>query len=153
MGKAYIFSVLVLAGAVGCGSSSTPGQAKTFTVANETPPCSQAGASATGAATVTISADNTSIAVNATYSGLSGPATAAHIHSGTPAASGPVVLPFSQPLTSPFSETLTAANYVAAMGAPADFPTFVTALRAGGAGYINFHTSACVPGEIRAEIQ
>ncbi len=157
MAKVYIFSVLALAGAIGCGSSTTTAQAKTFNVtlavANETPPCAQAGATATGTAMVTISADNTSIAVNATYSGLSGPAVAAHIHYGTPAAAGPVVLPFSAPLTSPVSETLTAANYVAATGAPTDFPTFVTALRAGGAGYINFHTAACGPGEIRAEIQ
>jgi hypothetical protein len=157
MAKAHIFSVLALAAAIGCGSSTTTGQAKTFNVtlavANETPPCTQAGANATGTATVTVSADNTTVTVNATYSGLSGPATAAHIHYGTPAASGPVVLPFAQPLTSPVSETLTAANYVAASGAPADFPTFVTALRAGGAAYINFHTAACPPGEIRAELQ
>jgi hypothetical protein len=158
MGKASIFSGLALAVLIGCGSSSTPtAQAKTFnvtlTAANETPPCTGAGANATGSGTITISADNTSISVNVTYSGLSGPATAAHIHSGTTTAAGPVVLPFSPPLDSPFSATLTATDYVAAAGAPADFPTFVTALRAGGAGYVNFHTTACKPGEIRAELQ
>jgi hypothetical protein len=29
----------------------------------------------------------------------------------------------------------------------------VTALKGGGAGYVNVHTSDCKPGEIRAEIQ
>jgi hypothetical protein len=144
---------------MGCGSSnnSSSAQSKTFTVplsaANETPPCAAAGAGATGTATVTIAADDSSITVDATYSGLSGPATVAHIHSGTPAASGPVVLPFSGSLASPFTTTLTSANYVAASGAPPDFATFVTALRAGGAGYVNFHTAACPGGEIRGEIQ
>jgi hypothetical protein len=102
---------------------------------------------------VTIAADNSTVAVDVTYSGLSGPATASHIHSGTAAAPGPVVLPFSAPLDSPFSKTLTSADYVAATGAPPDFATFVTALKAGGGGYVNVHTNACKPGEIRGEVQ
>ncbi len=138
-------------------NSNSVGQSKTFAVtlspANETPPCASAGAGATGAAMITISSDDSSVSVSLTYSGLSGAATAAHIHSGTAAAAGPVVLPFSGSLASPISTTLTAANYVAASGAPADFPTFVTALKAGGAGYVNVHTAACPAGEIRAEIQ
>jgi hypothetical protein len=156
MGKACIFA-LGLAAVSGCGSSSTPTQPQTFnvtlTAANETPPCAGAGANATGAAAVTISADNTTISVNLTYSGLSGPAKAAHIHSGTSAAAGPVVVPFTGALDSPYTNSFTAADYVAAPGAPADFASFVTALRAGGAGYVNVHTTACGPGEIRAELQ
>jgi CHRD domain len=122
-------------------------------VSNETPPCTDAGTAATGNATVTIPADDQSVVVDVSYSGLSGPATASHIHSGTAAAPGPVVLPFNPPLTSPFTKTLTAADYVAAQGAPADFATFVTGLKAGGAGYVNVHTGACKPGEIRGEVQ
>ena len=160
-----VISLLGLTAVVGCGSSSNdssnsgnPGtQSKTFTVtlspAAETPPCANAAAGATGTAMVTIPGDNSSVSVSLTYSGLSGPATAAHIHSGTAAAAGPVVLPFTGSLTSPFSSTLTAANYVAASGAPADFPTFVAALKAGGAGYVNVHTARCPAGEIRAEIE
>jgi CHRD domain len=153
-----VFSCLGLAAVMGCGSdnNSAP-QSKTFTVplstTNETPPCANAAPGATGTATVTIPADNSSVSVAVTYSGLSGPATVAHIHSGTSAAAGPVVLPFTPPLDSPFSQTLTAANYVAASGAPPDFATFVAALKAGGAGYVNFHTAACGGGEIRGEIQ
>lgn len=151
-------STAALACGGGMSNSDNPGaQSKTFTVtlspANETPPCAGAGAGATGTATVTIPGDDSSVSVSLTYSGLSGAATAAHIHSGTAAAPGPVVLPFSGSLASPIATTLTASSYVAANGAPPDFPTFVAALRAGGAGYVNVHTAACPAGEIRAEIQ
>ena len=148
---------LVVLVAVACGSDNSSPQSKVFNInllsSGETPPCALAGANATGTAKVTIAADNSTVTVDVTYSGLSGPATASHIHSGTAAAPGPVVLPFSPPLDSPFSKTLTSTNYVAATGAPPDFATFVTALKAGGAGYVNVHTDACKPGEIRGEVQ
>lgn len=157
MKKALIAVFLIAAGiVVACGSSESQ-QSKVFNinlaVANETPPCADAGTNASGTATITIPGDNGSVMVQVTYSGLSGPAIASHIHSGTGAAPGPVVLPFSPPLDSPFSKTVTAADYLAASGAPPDFATFVTALRGGGAAYLNVHTDACKPGEIRAEIQ
>jgi hypothetical protein len=165
-----VASCLGLAALMGCGSddnNNSAAQAKTFTVplstTGETPVCPAVpangdgtgpGPNATGSATVTISADNSTVTVNATYSGLSGPAILGHIHSGTAAAAGPVVLPFPAPLTSPFSATLNASNFtVPASGTPADFATFVTALKNGGAGYVNFHTANCPAGEIRGEIQ
>jgi hypothetical protein len=63
------------------------------------------------------------------------------------------VLPFTAPFDSPFTKTLTASDYTPGTGTPPDFASFVTALKAGGAGYVNLHTDACRPGEIRAEIQ
>jgi CHRD domain len=153
MNALRILPCLALTGLVGC-SDDTKTFNVTLTPGAETPPCADAGTAATGTATVVVASDNSSIAVTETYSGLSGPPTAAHLHSGTSAAPGPVVLPFTVGLTtSPFSQTFTAADYVAASGAPADFPTFVTALRGGGAAYANIHTDACKPGEIRGEIQ
>jgi len=135
-----ILPCFALTGLLGCGSSSSNGQGtKTFnltmTVANETPPCAAAGTAATGTANIVVAADNSSIAATEAYSGLSGP---------------PIMAGLT---TSPFSQTFTAADYLAASGAPADFATFVTALRAGGAAYANIHTDACRGGEIRAEIQ
>ena len=160
--KHTLNAVLLLAGAttvlaIGCNNEPAPQGPKFFNLtlspANETPPCADAGTSATGTAKLTIPNDNASVVLEVSYSGLSGPATAGHIHSGTSASAGPVVLPFSAPIASPFSKTLTAGDYVAATGAPPDFATFVTALKAGGAGYVNLHTAACRGGEIRAEVQ
>ena len=149
--------LVVVALVVACSNEESTAQPKVFNLTlspqNETPPCADAGVSATGTAQVTIPADDQSVVVNVTYSGLSGPPTASHIHSGTPAAAGPVVLPFSAPLDSPFTKTLTASDYLPGTGTPPDFASFVTALRGGGAGYVNVHTAACPGGEIRAEIQ
>jgi hypothetical protein len=160
MRRALLAVVLVPAAmAVGCSDDQPAAQPTVFNLtllpANETPPCTGAGASATGTSKVTIPSDNASVVVEASYSGLSGPVTVGHIHSGTSAAPGPVVLPFGAPLDSPFTKTLTSANYAspAPAGAPPDFASFVTALKAGGAGYVNLHTSACPGGEIRAEVQ
>lgn len=150
----FLVTVVIV---VACGKETTPAQSKVFNLtlspANETPPCPDAGTSANGTAMVTIPADDQSVVVDVAYSGLSGPATASHIHSGTPAAAGPVVLPFSSPLDSPFTKTLTASDYHPGTGTPPDFASFVTALKGGGAGYVNVHTAACPGGEIRAEIQ
>jgi CHRD domain-containing protein len=125
----------------------------TLTTAAEVPVCKAPGAAATGTATITISADNSTITVALTFSGLSGDATAAHIHSGAADAMGPPIFPF-QNVTSPVNATFTAADYPspAPTGAPADFAAAVTAMKA-GMTYINVHTDACLGGEIRAQIE
>ncbi len=144
---------------VGCGSSSTPSSGTTYNVAltpaGESSPCSSAGASATGSATIAIDASNSSIAVtNFTFSGLSGAAVASHIHSGASGSAGPVVLSFGSNPVSPINKTFTASDYPATppSGAPATFADFVTAMKAGNT-YINVHTGACPGGEIRAQIK
>jgi len=151
-----VFLVL-LAIIVTCGNNESSPQPKVFNLTmspqNETPPCADAGVNASGTAKVTIPADNQSVVVDVAYAGLSGPAVASHIHFGTPAAAGPIVLPFAPPLDSPFTKTLTASDYGPGTGTPPDFASFVTALKAGGAAYVNVHTNACKGGEIRAEIQ
>ena len=73
---------LALAGLLGCSNDTSNGQGtKTFNLtmipANETPPCAAAGTAATGTANIVVAADNSSIAVTETYSGLSGPPTMA----------------------------------------------------------------------------
>jgi hypothetical protein len=74
-----------------------------------------------------------------TFSGLSGPAGAAHIHIGAPGQPGPVSVPLCGPCESPASGT---ANVDA---------TVLTALQTGGA-YVNVHTAANAPGEIRGQL-
>lgn len=154
MGTTRILTCFGVFALLGCATEKTAmREPKTITVPLSKQSCPGAGPNAAGAAIVTIAADGSSVTATVTYSGLSGDATAAHIHSGAAGVAGPVVLPFSPPLTSPFSKTFTGADYVAAAGAPADFAAFVTTLNAGGAAYVNVHTAACKPGEIRGEIQ
>jgi len=124
----------------------------TLTAAQESPVCASAAAGATGTAAVVVSADESKIEVDLSYSGLSGAVAAAHIHAGASGATGNVVLPFAAPLTSPIKKTFTAADYSAASGAPANFAAFVTSLKAGNA-YLNLHTAACGSGEIRGQIK
>jgi len=158
MRTARILVVMGGAALLGCAAEKPAGpQQKTFDVtlskaANATP-CAAAGANAAGAATVTLAADDSTISVTVTYSGLSGDVTASHIHAGAPGANGPVVLPFSPPLNSPYSKVFNSGDYTAASGAPPNFAAFVAGLRAGGGGYINVHTAACKAGEIRGDIK
>ncbi|PBB40694.1 CHRD domain-containing protein [Mesorhizobium sp. WSM3866] len=93
-----------------------------------------------GTATFTFDTAKKKLSWNVKYSGLSGPATAAHIHG--PAASGenaPPVIPFKK-LKSPIkgSATLTDAQ-------AADLEA--------GKYYVNVHTRANPDGEIRGQIE
>jgi hypothetical protein len=123
-----------------------------LTTTQESPVCAGAGASAEAVSKIVLSADETTLDVNVAYSGLSGPVTGGHIHSGAPGVSGPVVLPFAGSLASPILLTLTGASYKAAEGAPPTFAAFVEALKAGNS-YVNLHTAACPGGELRGQIK
>jgi CHRD domain len=74
-----------------------------------------------------------------TFSGLTGKATAAHIHTGKPGQSGPVVVPLCGPCKSGDSGTATLSAAV------------VAAIKNGGA-YANVHTAKNPGGEIRGQI-
>ncbi|MBZ9797890.1 CHRD domain-containing protein [Mesorhizobium sp. ES1-4] len=94
-----------------------------------------------GTATLTFDTTKKKLSWNVKYSGLSGPATAAHIHG--PAAAGenaPPVIPFKGKLKSPIkgSATLTDAQ-------AADLEA--------GKYYVNVHTAAHKDGEIRGQIE
>jgi len=154
--------LLVLAVVMGCATEksatekslpATPPVIKNFglTTGDEVPVCPAAATGAQGTGNVTLSPDESSLTATINYSGLSGPATVAHIHAGKVGVAGPVVLPFSGDLSSPINKTFTAADYVAAPNAPPDFASFVQSLKTGGA-YVNVHTAACKPGEIRGQI-
>ena len=157
----YIPLLMALATLAGCSTISGVPQPAAFRVpltpGAETPPCPSAGAGTLGVAQINVPQDGLSIMASVTYEGLSGPPTSAHIHYGSAVAPGPVVLSFGDSLGSPgshyFAHTFVAADYLAAAGAPPDFAAFVTALKAGGAAYVNVHTAACSGGEIRGEVQ
>ncbi len=104
---------------------------------SEVPPNSSAGKG-----TLDASFDTASkvLTYTATYSGLSGPATAAHFHG--PAAAGAnagVAVPVTGPLASPVKGTATLTDAQAA-----DLQ--------GGKYYFNIHTDANKAGELRGQV-
>ncbi len=108
----------------------------TLAGASEVPPKTTAG---TGAATASLDTASKTLTYNVEYSGLSGPATAAHFHG--PADSGAnagVVVPFPTP-ASPIkgTATLTDAQMADLMA---------------GKWYANVHTAANPAGEIRGQM-
>lgn len=126
--------------------------AETFTAqlsgANSVPPVTSDG---TGSATVTISDDGQSVSWDVTYSGLSGPPGAAHIHIGAADATGPVMIPFEPVTPTGTSGTFNASAYTGGDGLPADWAGVLAAIR-GGNTYVNVHTAANPPGEIRGQL-
>jgi hypothetical protein len=105
---------------------------------NEVPPNSSKG---TGEVAATYDTASKKLSWKGTYSGLTGPATAAHFHAGEPGKNGGVVVPIFQGAMakSPFegSKTLTAAQASDLMA---------------GKWYVNIHTAANKGGEIRGQV-
>ena len=125
--------VLALAGCVQGGVKSFHA---TLSGAQEVPPVPGSG---TGQADVKLDTATKTITWNLTYSGLSGPAVAAHIHGpAAPGSNAGVVVPFNvagNPITG--SAVLTDAQ--------------ITDLSSGNT-YINIHTANNKGGEIRGQI-
>jgi len=92
-----------------------------------------------GLATFYFNEDKTTAFVNVTFTGLSGPATAAHIHDGISGVNGPVVFP----LTIVGNRIQMEITGITAE----QFGKFVD-----GSYYINVHTAAHPGGEIRGQI-
>jgi hypothetical protein len=97
----------------------------------------------TGSATVTLDSATNKITWNVTFSGLTGAATAAHIHGPAPAGKNAGVMEWlstkGQPAASPISgsATITAAQASDMMN---------------GQCYVNVHTAANPGGEIRGQL-
>jgi hypothetical protein len=102
---------------------------------NEVPPNDSKGA---GAVTATYDSASKKLTWTGTYSGLSGAATAAHIHTGAQGKNGGVAIPIA-PATSPLEGSATLTDQQA------------TDLLAGKL-YVNVHTAAHKAGEIRGQL-
>ena len=93
-----------------------------------------------GTATATLDTNNKTLTWTVDYAGLSGPATAAHIHGpADPGANAGIVVPFTGNLASPIKGSATLTDEQIAQ------------LEA-GKWYVNIHTDANKPGEIRGQL-
>jgi hypothetical protein len=104
--------------------------------AAEVPPTTGSGS---GTATVTLDTATKQVTYNVTYSGLSGPAAAAHIHCGAAAGANSGVAVAFPSAASPISGTATMTD------------AQVADLEAGKC-YVNVHTAANKGGEVRAQL-
>jgi Cu/Zn superoxide dismutase len=131
----------VATGADARGQATTIGLIASMNASSEVPAPSGNVSGALGTFTGTATKSDTGAALQwqMTFSGLTGPATAAHIHVAARGQPGPVVVPLCGPCTSPASGT---ANVDAAV---------LAALQTGGA-YANVHTDTNRAGEVRGQI-
>jgi hypothetical protein len=119
---------------------SSAAQAEQINFKADLAPAPGVSSSGNGAATASLDTNTKTLTWTVDYSGLSGLATAAHIHGpADPGANAGIVVPFSGNLASPIkgSATLTDAQ--------------IAQLEA-GKWYVNIHTEANKPGEIRGQL-
>ena len=141
-----------------CGSDSTttvdstPAVTYTSTLlaANERP--NPNASTATGTATYTLKGNTLSFVV--TVSGLTGPATASHIHVGAASASGGVIVPF---VTGSVQSGNVTAGTIDLSSTVSNGTSTITGdslkvLLNNGNAYTNVHTAANGGGEIRGQI-
>lgn len=144
--KNYLTGTLLAATVAfaGCSSmssmmapSNTVTLTSTLSGTNEVPPVPSAG---TGSAEAVLNKETNALTWKVTYSGLTGPVTAAHFHG--PAAAGAnagIALGFTGDMMSPIEgkATLTPAQAADLLG---------------GKWYVNLHTAANKGGEIRGQM-
>ena len=114
------------------------------------------GSPAIGTASLVADTVAQTLTVTESFSGLTSPSAAGHIHAGAPGVNGPVIIPFSTFPTGvtsgTFSGVFTAADLInQGTSGISTFGSLLTTLQAGGA-YLNIHSSTLPNGEIRAAV-
>jgi hypothetical protein len=100
----------------------------------------ESGAKITAGGSFSASVTGTKMTWKLTFKNLTGPATAAHVHSGAKGKAGPVIVALCGPCKSPASGT---AHITAA----------VSKMLQSGNTYVNVHTGKNPNGEIRGEVK
>src|SRR5262249_27635304 len=136
-----IAPTLLLVGAALAGTQSQRAKPVQISVAltakQEVPRPKGVPGKATGTFRATLT--GTTLQWTLTFKGLSGKATAAHIHQAARGQSGPVIVALCGPCTSPASGNSTLSDATAKL------------IRSGGT-YVNVHTKKNANGEIRAQV-
>jgi hypothetical protein len=123
--------------AAGAARAETVHFAATLTGADEVPPNTSAGH---GELTAELETDEHSLVYRVTYTGLSGPPTAAHFHGpAAPGANAPPVIVIQDPASPIRGSTLLTADQAADLMA--------------GKWYFNVHSQAHPGGEIRGQLK
>lgn len=131
--------VAVVAGA-GAGMALAKGDTANATLNAKQEVPKQAVAAPNGKGTFTGSLTGRRLRWKLTFSGLSGPALAAHIHLGKTGKAGNIVVPLCAPCRSGVSGVATITNKLE------------NTIKAGGA-YVNVHTAKNPAGEIRGQLK
>lgn len=134
---ALLMSLAMLPAGVAAAHAATETFHARLDAASEVPPTTSHGH---GEATVTLDTTTRQVRWNVTYSGLTGPATMAHIHGpAAPGKNADVLVSLGEVTGSPIDGTATVT------------PGQVDALEAGKT-YVNIHTAANPGGEIRGQL-
>lgn len=135
---AAAFASLALAGCGMMGIGNTDTYEATLGAAQEVPPATSPGS---GSAEVRYNRDTSTLSWKVNYSGLTGPATAGHIHGpALPGANAGVVVPFANVAANPITgEARITADQLAQLN--------------NGQWYVNIHTARYPGGEIRGQLR
>jgi len=139
MKKLVAAAVLVVAATLGAAALAFAAARATEVHATLTAKADSAKGAPHAKGLFTGSLNGTKLTWKLTYSGLSGPAIAAHIHKGKAGVSGPVIVPLCAPCKSGQHGT---AKLSASMAKSL----------AGGGFYVNVHTKRNQNGEIRGQV-
>lgn len=141
-----LFAILIIFSALtSCSKKDTVTPANpnitfiaSLNAANERPNTNSS--TGTGSSTLIFNNDTKIFTVSTTYSGLTGSASASHIHKGDVTIAGPVIFGFSNVTVSPITFTSIALD-----------ATQEADLKA-GLWYVNIHTATNPGGEIRGQL-